>query len=268
MDWDEQSELGGEPAAEPKSSDSSKDGEGKGKDKGSDDVAALRAQIDGLTRKQAELEAANRYWEQRLGAGSRAADPDDDGEEPEDEGEDDPADDGNAFDDFSKKGIEALVKRGVLTKKAAAELIEKQARRIVREVVTHETNKLRADGELYDKYPELKDLKSDHAKLTAQYFQEAIRKDRSAAKSSWALEMAAARAKAELEAKTAANRREEPEARRRRIAVQSPGGDAWGGGGDDLMDDGPSPAQLALAGKFGFSAEEARDIVAKDRKRR
>lgn len=264
MDWDEQSELGGEPAAESKSSDSSKDGEGKGKEKG-DDVTELRRQIETLTKKQAELEAANAYWERRL-AGNREPEPEPDDEEPEED--DERPDDENVFDDFSKKGIEALVKRGVLTKRAAKELIEKQARRIVREVVTKETEKLRADGELYDKYPDLKNLESEHAKLTAQYFQMAIRRDKSAATSSWALEMAAARAKAELDAQSASKRREDPEARRRRIAVQSPGGDSWGGGGDDLLDDGPSPAQLALAGKLGFSAEDARDIIAKERKRR
>jgi len=262
MDWDQNGELGEEPAAQPKASDSPKDGggEAKGKDKGDDVVAKLTKQVETLTKRQNELQAENEFWQRRLGGQQTAAqgeEDDEDGEEPgEPAGDDEPI-----LDAVSKKGIKALLDRGMLTKAAA----EKMFVRIARDEVAKATQKLQADAALYDEVPELKDKDSEVTKLTAKYFQQAIKENPANRTSHFALAMAAKAAKAEIDAKQARSRRdEEGEARRRRIAVQDPGGDGWGG---DELDDSPSPLQLQFAQRMGLDEETARGAYSRRKQR-
>lgn len=229
-------------------------GKGKGEDKNplEDRVAQLEKEAADKDKRIGELTESERYHFERSRQLAEAQDADDEPENKADE--DQPIEDSadQTVDAFSTEGIVALVKRGLLTKKDAREIIVKEARRAAEEVVGVESRKLRTDAELVQKYPELNDSKSELFKRTGAIFREMVADDRDLSKSPQALLLAARAAKAELAAETSTASRDESEAdRRKRIAAQAGGAGARGAGfNGDEDDEKLSPAQKKLIARF------------------
>lgn len=176
-----------------------------GADKGNkdkDELATLRADNARLTKSNGELSTSAEFWatQARSGRKDPDADPDPEPDEPKDD-YDENEDAATFVDDLSAKGIKALEKRGVLTKKAATKLIEDIATKVSREIVGKARNSMTADAKLVSQYPELQDDKSELFKETRRIFNENCADDPSLKKSQGALMMAAKQAKLELQIK-------------------------------------------------------------------
>jgi hypothetical protein len=159
-------------------------------------------------------------------------------------------DDTDVADDFAANGIQALVKRGVLTKREAQEMVREEARRIAREEVERSRESLIRDAELARQYPELANEQSELFKRTQAIYQEMTQREPSLKNSAQTLPMAARLAKAELIAEG------RQDARQDRIMRQS--GDRgyssrYGGFDDDSNE--LSPTQRAIIERFNASGE-------------
>jgi hypothetical protein len=134
------------------------------------DLAAIQKQFDDLKKQNQTLEEESRTWHGRYqelahsrAVGSKVAeggDPDEDEEDAADEAEAD-LPEGALLDELSKGQIGALVKKGVLTKKDAAALIDKQARQIVREEIVRARSSITHEQKLLKKHPEIDDPNSE-----------------------------------------------------------------------------------------------------------
>ncbi len=182
---------------------------------------AMQVRLTEQDRRIQELTESERYWSDRARGGA-APEPEEtpDPEDPEDEPQvrDDKPE--KLVDDISNKGIQALVERGVITRKQAKELIakevEKQARKVVEEVVGRERTKLTVDAEIMTKYPELRDEKSPLFAKTRDIYKEVVRRNPAKANDPEALLDAAERARLTLEIESlksgrSAEHEEEPE---------------------------------------------------------
>ena len=222
-------------------------------------VTALEKDLAAKDRRIAELSESEGYWHGQAEAFTKSKPDakDDDDAEPETEEAviDDSADE--AVDAFSTEGIAALVKRGVLTKKLARDLIAKEARRAAKELVDVEVGKLhrqrqhdQADAEMVGKYPDLNDDQSPLFKRTGEIFREQTQADPILKRSPGALMMAARVAKAELVAEARVNGKDANERDRvDRINGQAGGAGTRGFDGNE-SDDKLSPGQKSIIDKF------------------
>lgn len=171
------------------------------------------------------------------------------------EEDDDEPEEGDVADDFANNGIEALVKRGVLTKKAAKEIIREEARRVAREEVEASKRGMMQDAELASKFPELADETSDLFKRTREIYDREVKEDPAAARNPKTLMRAAKEAKADLVMEGRWQERRGDGRRQERIDAQA--GDrsygGRGGRGDDDRDDTLSPQQRTIVQKFQAS---------------
>lgn len=205
-------------------------------------LARLEKELAERDKRIEELAASERYWAEQA---RRAVALDDEGDdEPEEDfGIDDDSPD-KFVEDLSEKGLEALVKRGVLTRREARELIRQEAQQIAREMIEAETRKLQTDAEIARQFPELQDESSDLFKRTAKIFKEMVAEDESLKRSPKALLLAARTAKAELAAAGKGSASEEE--RLRRIARQGGGDHARGAAFDADDDDSLTPTQRKI----------------------
>jgi hypothetical protein len=159
-------------------------------------------------------------------------------------------DDTDVADDFAANGIQALVKRGVLTKREAQEMMREEARRIAREEVERSRESLIRDAELARQFPDLADERSELFKRTQAIYHEMTQRDASLKNSAQTLPMAARLAKAELIAEG------RQDARQDRITRQS-GDRGYSSRDGGFNDDGNelSPTQRAIIERFNASGE-------------
>lgn len=233
-----------------------------GKDKDGEDIGAvvreLRSELKATKDQLGELRESERVWferYERLAKGGRP-EPDPDADDDGPEVEDDTAD--KLVDEFSSKGIEALVKRGVLTKKAAKELIRKEAEKVAREVVGKAETRAVRDSQLFAEFPELRDANSDLYKRTAEVYRQMVKDDPDAADSTRALARAAKEAKLtmRIEQLERGGGRDRDDDRARRVAAQA--GDRGRGGGEFRDDDmGPEAREVLRAfERYGATEED------------
>lgn len=157
---------------------------------------------------------------------------------------------GDIADDFATNGIEALRKRGVLTKKEAKEMFETAARKVAREEVERSRKDMIADTELLQQFPGLSDPKSEMFTRTQDIYNEQIKRDPSLKGSPQTLPMAARIAKAELIAEGRADARQD------RITRQS--GDRSTGRGSSFSEDDSddlSPTQRSILERFNAAGD-------------
>lgn len=165
--------------------------------------------------------------------------------------------DGDVADDFATNGMEALRKRGVLTKKETRELIREEASAVARQAIAKNNQSLIKDAEMARDFPDLMDSKSELFKRTMTLFNEEIAEDPSLKNNPRTLNRAARLAKAELKAEGHYDERRSDgfgDSRQRRIDAQS--GDRSSGqrGGDD-DDSALSPSQRNILAKFAAAGE-------------
>lgn len=181
-------------------------------------------------------------------------------EDPED---DEPEVDGDIADDFATNGIEALTKRGVLTKKQAKDLIEEIVDRRVGTAIEKSQKNLIKDAELAREFPELQDNTSDLFKRTKAIYEAELAEDPSAAKNPRTLNRAAKEARAELiaEGKYGRNSRggeqdfdDRETGRQRRIDAQSNDRSSRQGGFEESGDE-LTPRQRMIIQRFKASGE-------------
>lgn len=175
--------------------------------KPNDELASLRTELETERRRRTELEESERYWAgqaRNAAAAPIKPKPDRDEELDDDLSDPDPADDTpeKLLDEFSSKGVAALVKRGVLTKTAAKELILKVARQEARKIVENERGNMQRDAQLYREYPDLQNSESELFKETAKVYRARVQRDPTLAKSGEALMMCAEIAQIKLSAQT------------------------------------------------------------------
>jgi len=143
----------------------------------------------------------------------------------------------------TKRGVEALVNRGILTRKQARDLIREEAAKVAKDLIRNETKKLQTDAEIARQFPELQDQNSALFKKTGELFRSMVADDESLARSPKALLLAARAAKAEL---AAAGNGSGEEERLRRIAQQGGGDNARGAAFDSEADDTLTPMQRKI----------------------
>lgn len=265
------------------------DGSSKGKGKDQDEVRQLRRELEAERGRRRELEESERHWAEVARRGQQQPEPDGEDEDEEEEQDPDLSDDSpeKLADEFTTQGLSALVKRGVLTKKEAREIIRREAAKIAREVVGAERQKMTADAKILNDFPELKDKGSDLWKRTSERLKEAVALDGpQAAKSAATLYACARAAKAELAAEARQKRQRDPDLddddfadrededvederdRRRRVREQS--GDRSRGGRGGFDDDsgtlGPDAREMIRA--MGITEEQYRAFQPNGRRRR
>lgn len=170
----------------------------------SETVTLTRAEHEALKRDRDEARDSEKYWAGLARANGKAPAK----EEPEDEEEEDTPDDpANEVEEFSAKGIAALKKRGVITKKDRA-WVEKIATKVVKQSIGVERQKMTLDQTLAREFPELvdPDESSEFYQTTRTELRKLVALDPAAAKSASALYSAAKLARAQLDAKKPARR--------------------------------------------------------------
>ena len=242
-------------------------GKGKGKDGGEDFAATvreLRNELKATKEQVGELRESEQVWFERYEKLAKKDGKPDAGDEPDDdepEVTDDTPD--KLVDEFSAKGVEALVRRGVLTKKAAKELIRKEAEKIARQVAGEVVGKAEGravrDSQLFGEFPELRDTKSELYTRTAEVYRQMVKDDPDARNSDRALARAAKEAKLMLrieQLEKGGGRRGDDDDRGRRIDAQS--GDRGRSGGDFRNDElGPEEREiLKTFARFGATEED------------
>ncbi len=262
---------------------------GGSKDKGEKGRGAEK-RVRELEERIRELEASERHWSEMARRVGQMQEPyEAEGDEEEEEEQDpDLSDDSpdKLVDEFSTQGLTALVKRGVLTKKEAREIIRREAEKVAREVVGAERQKMTADAKILADFPELKDKGSDLWKRTAERLKEAVALDGpKAAKSAATLYACARAARAELDAEARRKRKrwddpddyddfegrededaEDERERRRRVRQQS--GDHGRGGRSGFDDDngtlGPEAREMIRA--MGITEDQYRAFASSGRR--
>jgi hypothetical protein len=178
--------------------------------------------------------------------------------------DDDEEVDGDVADDFATNGIEALRKRGLLTKKEAKEMFREEARKVAREEVQRSQKGLIQDAELAREFPELADSKSELFQRTKAIYDAEVAEDPSLKSNPRTLTRAAKEARAELisEGKygRSSDRRRDAQddfedRRQQRIDAQSGDRTHSRQGGDDGDDQTLSPRQRFILDKFNASGE-------------
>lgn len=242
-----------------------------GADKGlgitKEELAILRADNARYEKTNKELMTTSDYWAEQARLGRRSpesAEPIVENDDPDyDENEDSAA----FVDDLSTKGIKALEKRGVMTKKATKAMIAEEATKIAREIARDAVGKARTsmtqDAELVSQFPELRDEKSELHVETKKIFATAVAKDPSLKNSPTALMMAAENARNRIAARggdRATVGDDTEQARQRRIREQSgDGGRRRGEGFAEEDDDSIGPEarnMLSQMSRFGVSDKE------------
>lgn len=258
--------------------------------KGADETKALREEIAQLKRTNSELSVSERHWAE-LARGRNEPEPvveeeEDDLDADPELGDDDTPE--KLVDEFSAKGIKALERRGLMTKKAAREMAEKIATKIVTEKLGQARAEMTQDQAIVGEFPELKDPESELFKATAKEFKSIVKLDPKLKDSPGALMMAARMAKLNLKPAKAADRDPDdpdfvdedddvdPRERRRleRVAAQS--GDRGrrrtsddGSDPDGAPVIGPETRQLLAAMKISpEDYEKSRRTHATERRRR
>lgn len=251
----------------------SPEGGGAKKPKEDPEVRAMRKRMADLEKENATL--SERYFELARGRGKPEPEPDEDEDEPlpdlnaDDEDlkpEVEDNDPGKLTDELTEKGLSALYKRGIPSKKDVAAMIQKygakMARQVAQDIVAREKAKMQVGAELA-KYPELNDEKSELFIRTRQIVQEQIKQDPVLAKSGRALVLAVQMAKRDMELealKKGRGRREddyEPPTRRQRIDAQY--GERSRRGGEYDEDDSTIPPEvMKLASSIGLTEAEVK----------
>lgn len=224
-----------------------KEGEGDDKGKGEkpkakepEGVTLSKKEHAELIKRIGELEGESRFWADKARGQAAKPEPDEDDGDEDEEDDDEPEDENPdaVADDFATKGIEALVKRGVLTKKAAKALIIKEATRvaekIAREKVSSAEKRLAMDSALMRDFPDLGDEKSPLFERTGAILREMVAEDASLRKSAAALRAAARAAKREIDAEGKRKPAEDDKDRLDRIRRQA--GDRGDRGRSELED--------------------------------
>lgn len=241
--------------------------------KDADSVSLSRKEHDALMRRIGELEERDRYWEEQR----RKPAADDEEEDPVD---DDAADDEDSdvededpeklSDELAAKGLAALRKRGVITKRELKAILAKNAEasrrtieRTVRETVARTTKALTKDAELLAAHPDLKDPKSEFTQRTGELFKELMADEPEMPKT------VALRTAAKL---TAAEFRAQERDRESRIRAQSGGRSRTPSyeEGDDAEDLGPNAASLiqSFGRHYGVTLDEMRKYSDRGKGRR
>lgn len=164
-----------------------------------------KAELASLRRERDEARESERFWADRAKSG-KPAPVEREEEEEENDDDPDPAND-TLVDDFSTKGVKALLDRGFITKKAAKEIAAQVAKNVAKQMIGQAQRKATTDQKIMGAFPELNDPKSELFKLTREELREMVDLDPDAAKSPTALYAAAKAAKARLDAKKAPPKR-------------------------------------------------------------
>jgi len=257
----------------PDDPDAPKAGDGADKGKPKEEPTVSKKEYDALKKQNEELAESERYW-----AGQAKARPkpetDDTDDEPDQQddaaGKPDITDDDTPekfTDELSTKGMQALIKRGVLTRKEAESLFRKVAAEEAEKVVGRAVRHLSTDAQMVREYPDLNDAKSPLFKKTGEVFQEMVAEDPALKKSPAALKLAARTAKLQLDLESRQNGhetrdrdtdddREQSRDRQRRIDAQN--GDRGRGARSDIEDEDPglSPMQRKFLGQMKVSEED------------
>ncbi len=220
---------------------------------------SLQDEVAMLRRERDEARDSERYWAERA-RGTRQPDE----EEPEREEEDDDNPEvtdekpEQLVDDLTSRGLDALVKRGVITKRDARGLIRKEVertgRKLVREAVAQERQKLTTDAEIMHKFPDLRDDKSALFLKTREIYREVCRRNPDKARDPEALLDAAERAQLKLEIESLKSEKPEERHRRERIAAQ----DVRGSRGSSFEDDNSplGPEAKSIISQMGISEDD------------
>ena len=216
--------------------------------KPSDEVKLSKKEYEALQKRVAEADETAQYWAERAKPPEKAEKPED-----EEKAADEPEDDGDVdkfVTDLTKSGLKALVNRGVLTKKEATEIIQREARKVTKELVAAEVKRVSTDAELVRQFPDLQNRESEHFKRTSSIYREMVEQDETLKRSPQALFLAARAAKAEL----AAEKPKGDSGRDARIRAQA--GDRGGGRSHEEGDDDTSLGPEAQAVIAAFKIDE------------
>lgn len=275
-----------EPALSP---DASPD---QGKPKEPETVTLSKSQYEAMQRENQELRQSERAWSEMARRGAPA--PAEPAPEPEPEVSyqfEPPQPDAPNFDsekpevfidDLSSTGVKALVKRGVLTEKAATEIFDKRyvpaMVKLAEQVVQKHVSRLTSDAKLFNDFPELKEKDSEFVRETAKHYNELTALDPVyGKKTNIAIHAAAQIARATLAAETAARKRKpqdedmyEDESSRKLRAASQDGITKRGSVGDEEDSTvGPEARQLLrqmnAAGGGGPKVSEQAFLEAKKR---
>jgi hypothetical protein len=227
--------------------------------KDKDDLEALRAENASLKRTNSELSESERFHAGRADAAEKKGKP-----APKADDEDDPDDTPEKFvDDLSASGVRALEKRGVLTKKAARELIKEIATEVAESIVGKRAAGMMSDAKLLRDYPDLEKEGSELHKATGVIYRELIANDPALKNSPGTLAMAARLAKAEMK------KPDEDEAETKRLErVRAQQGDRGRRTSSQFDDDdavGLTETQKSIAASFGVDEKE---VIAEKKKLR
>ncbi len=130
------------------------------------EIARLQRELEAKDARINELSESERFWAERAKGGKPAAD----GEEPEaPEVEEDPD---KFAEDLAADGVKALHKRGILGEKQIRELIRTEGAKVAGEILARREQVLTREGELLNKYPDLRDEHSEFFKETAKVLRE------------------------------------------------------------------------------------------------
>jgi len=241
--------------------------EPKAKDPGKDELAEARREIAELRKTNQQVTESERYWATLAQGKGQGGDDDDPDPEPKAaaiaDDDDDPA---KLVDELTASGTKALSKRGFLKAADVEKLVAKQATEIAEKIVGQAGKRITLDAQLVAEFPELKNEDSALFKATGEEYRAILKLDPSLKKSPATLFLAAKAAKARVapvEAKAAADKREEE--RLERIRAQA--GERGGGGGfdDDDYGDALSPMQKQIASQLGV---DEKDVLAEKKKMR
>lgn len=174
-------------------------------------VTMPKSEAESLRRELRESRESERYWAAAArGNGARPeAQPEvDDGPDPSEfideelpaagAEEDTPA---KFVDDLAAKGVEAITKRGLVTRQEARRIATEAAITVSRQLIGRERQAMTTDHVLSTEFPELKDQNSELFKETSVRYQKAVAMDPSAMKSPAALYLAAQAAKEALKSR-------------------------------------------------------------------
>jgi len=242
----------------------------KGKGKEPETESISKAELAALRRDRDEARESEKFWADRARNGREPvaeSKPEPEDDEPDEKTE-------TLVDDFSTKGIKALVDRGLVTKKAAREMVQKEAAKIARQIVGEAQHRERADNTIMSEFADLKNSESELFKATRIEMQRLANLDPEAAKSPIALYAAASTAKAKLDAKAASAKKakdeDDPdryeyagdeEESIRRLRADSQGATRSRGGNRQAIDEDflPSQTRTVLAGMFPDKTPEERE---------
>ncbi len=208
-------------------------GSGQGNE---DKITISKADYERLNRELTETKQSERTWADM--ARRNAAPVQQAVEEPEEddidseqfrdeEAADIPDDDTpeKLVEDIASKGVSAIKGRGFITAKQAQDIAIETAKKVSRELIGRERQKITADTEVFREFPELRDPNSELFKATSIRYQKAVALDPGVKKTPAALYLAAEAARESLKSKSGAGNRntrqqEDEEDRRQRANSQ------------------------------------------------